>query len=216
MIIVKRILKWFIYFLLIPISYFVLSLFFTFITIDRKVENTISDKTIFISTNGVHLDIVLPKESIDSTLLYGLHLKGNEKYLSFGWGDENFYLNTPTWGDLTFKNAFSAMFLGSPTLMHITRHNGKASDWVEIKINDSELKNLTNYIHKTFKTNENGMKIIVENKGYSAMDDFYKANGSYSCLKTCNSWVNKGFKESGLKSCFWTPFDFGLLNKYEK
>ncbi|MBL4888255.1 MAG: DUF2459 domain-containing protein, partial [Flavobacteriaceae bacterium] len=46
-------------------------------------------------------------------------------------------------------------------------------------------------------------------------DDFYKANGSFSCLKTCNSWANSAFKESGLKSCFWTPFDFGLINKYK-
>ncbi|REG87882.1 uncharacterized protein DUF2459 [Winogradskyella sediminis] len=59
------------------------------------------------------------------------------------------------------------------------------------------------------------MKIILENQGYSSIDDFYKAKGSYSCFKTCNSWVNSAFKESGLKSCLWTPFDFGLMNKYE-
>ena len=66
-----------------------------------------------------------------------------------------------------------------------------------------------------FKINENGMKIILDNKGYSTRDDFYKSEGSYSCFKTCNSWVNIGFKKSGLKSCYWTPFDFGLINKYE-
>lgn len=71
------------------------------------------------------------------------------------------------------------------------------------------------YLQNTFETDKNGMKIILENKGYSSTDDFYKSKGGYSCFKTCNSWVNTGFKESGLKSCLWTPFDFGLLNKYE-
>jgi len=211
----KRILKWILYLLLIPVLYIAISLILSSITIDRKIENPVSEKTIYLTTNGVHLDIVIPKEHIDSLLLLGLKQEKSDKYLAFGWGDENFYLNTPTWGDLTFKNAFSAMFLKSSTLMHVTRYTSKSSDWIEIKITALELKKLSSYLQNTFKTSENGMKIILENKGYSSRDDFYKANGSYSCFKTCNSWVNSGFKESGLKSCLWTPFDFGLMNKYE-
>ena len=141
--------------------------------------------------------------------------KINEKYLSFGWGDENFYVNTPTCGDLTFRNAFKAMFLKSPTLMYLTRYKSELSDWIEIKISKTELQKLNSYLLNTFKTNENGKKIILKNQGYSSTDDFYKAKGSYSCFKTCNSWVNSGFKESGLTSCLWTPFNFGLITKYE-
>ncbi len=211
----KRILKWILYLLLIPILYIGMSLILLSITIDRKIENQVSEKTIYLNTNGVHLDIVIPKNNIDSQLLLGLKQEQSDKYLSFGWGDENFYLNTPTWGDLTFKNAFSAMFLKSSTLMHVTRYSYKHSDWMEIKITESELKKLNFYIQNTFKTSENEMKVVLENKGYSPVDDFYKASGSYSCFKTCNSWVNSGFKESGLKSCFWTPFDFGLMKKYK-
>lgn len=213
--IVKKIFKWILYFLLIPIAYIIVALILTTITIDRKIENQVADKSIYLSTNGVHLDIVIPKENLDSMLLLGVKHDGNDHYLSFGWGDENFYLNTPTWGDLTFNNAFRAVFLKGTTLMHITRYKGKSTDWVEIKISESELEKLNAYLQHTFKIQANGMKIILENQGYSSRDDFYKAKGSFSCFKTCNSWVNRGFKESGLKSCLWTPFDFGLLKKYE-
>ncbi len=212
---VKRIIKWFLYFLLIPISYIIISLILTAITIDRKIYNEDNDKTIFLNTNGVHLDIIIPKNTIDSLLLAGLKYEQADNYLSFGWGDENFYINTPTWGDLTFSNAFKAMFLKSSTLMHVTRYKSIRSDWIEIKISDTEFEKLNAYVLHTFKTNESGIKSRLENQGYSAIDDFYKANDSYSCFKTCNSWVNSGFKESGLKSCVWTPFDFGLMNKYE-
>tara|TARA_R110002049_G_scaffold277470_2_gene455963 strand:- start:19 stop:666 length:648 start_codon:yes stop_codon:yes gene_type:complete len=211
----KKIIKWILYFLLIPTTYVIISLILTSITVDRKANNENSEKLIYLNTNGVHLDIVIPIENVDSLLLSGIKHNRNEKYLSFGWGDENFYINTPTWGDLTFSNAFKAMFWKSSTLMHVTRYNRKRSDWIEIKINESELQKLNSYLFNTFETNENGMKIILENKGYSSIDDFYKSKGSYSCFKTCNSWVNIGFKESGLKSCLWTPFDFGLMNKYE-
>lgn len=211
----KKIIKWIFCFLLIPITYIIISLIVSSITVDRIVNNENSEKLIYLSTNGVHLDMIIPIENVDSLVLPGIKHDRNEKYLSFGWGDENFYINTPTWGDLTLKNAFNAMFLKSSTLMHVTRYKQKRSDWVEIKVNESELKKLNNYLLNTFETNENGMKIILKNQGYSSIDDFYKSKGSYSCFKTCNSWVNIGFKESGLKSCLWTPFDFGLTNKYE-
>ena len=213
--IIKKILKWFLYVLVLPFLYLIISLLLTEITIDRVDNSSTSDKVIYLHTNGVHLDIILPTNDIDYELLKGFNISENEKYLSFGWGDENFYINTPTWNDLTFKNAFRAMCMKSSTLMHVTRFEKAQNDWVKIEINENELMKLNMYISNTFKKDEKGNIIILKNKGYSRIDDFYKAKGSYSCFKTCNSWVNSGFIESGLKSCYWTPFDFGLINKYK-
>ena len=164
----------------------------------------------------MHLDVVIPVKNLDSITLTGIQYQENETYLSFGWGDENFYLNTPTWGDLTAKNAFNALFVKSSTLLHLTRYTQQNKDWVPIKVSDVELRKLNTYLQSTFETNADGMKVLLENKGYTATDDFYKSKGSYSCFKTCNTWVNTGFKESGLKSCLWTPFDFGLIQKHKE
>jgi len=213
--ILKKIIKWILFFSLIPITYIIVSLVLTAITVNREGNNEHLSRSIYLSTNGVHLDIVIPIKEIDSVVLSGIKHSVDEKYVSFGWGDKNFYINTPTWGDLTFSTGFKAMFWKSSTLMHVTRYKGKRADWTEIKVNASELQKLNTYILNTFDIDKNGMKTILENKGYSSIDDFYIAKGSYSCFKTCNSWVNTGFKESGLKSCLWTPFDFGLLHKYE-
>lgn len=203
------------YILLIPVSYLLVSLVLSWITVDQINSASDLNQTIYLSTNGVHLDIVLPKNAIEDELLSGLKHTTSDRYLSFGWGDENFYLNTPTWGDLTIRNAFNAVFLNSTSLIHVTRYQSKRSDWVEVKIDDKKLQKLNNYILNTFKLNKDNQKIWLRNQGYTTVDDFYKAKGSYSFYKTCNSWVNTGFKQSGLKSCVWTPFDFGLLNKYD-
>ncbi|WP_299257981.1 DUF2459 domain-containing protein [uncultured Aquimarina sp.] len=208
---VKKTLKYLGVALLIPITYLIVALVCSYIPVTPKTNSEEQNKSIYLATNGVHLDIVIPKNNIDSLLLRGIKREPSDYYFSFGWGDENFYINTPTWGDLTFKNALKAMFLKSSTLMHVTRYKSIHSDWVQIKISKTELDKLNSYLRSTFKTHENGMKVILENQGYSSIDDFYRAKGSYSCFKTCNSWVNLGFKESGLKSCLWTPFDFGLL-----
>ncbi|WP_299552194.1 DUF2459 domain-containing protein [Seonamhaeicola sp.] len=212
---VKKLFKWLLYILLIPVTYGIVSLILTTITVNGKADDTVLDKTIYLNTNGVHLDIVIPKKELDNLFLSDIKHNTTEHYLAFGWGDENFYLNTPTWDDLTFSTAFKAMFLKSTTLVHVTRYRQKHPDWVEVNLSASELQKLNTYLLNTFETDENGMKTILKNKGYTIIDDFYRAKGSYSCFNTCNSWVNTAFKQSGLKACLWTPFDFGLMNKYK-
>ena len=212
---VKKILKWISYFLAIPAFYLIISLILTAITIEKSKDNSENKIGIFLNTNGVHLEVIIPKSYMDTNLLKDLVLKENEKYISFGWGDENFYINTPTWNDLTFKNAFRAMFLKGTSLLHVTRYKYKSKNWIEVRIDTTELDKLNQYIQDSFKKGDKGNKIILRGIQYATNDNFYKANGNYSPFKTCNTWVNTGFKKSGLKSCYWTPFDFGLINKYE-
>lgn len=211
---VKRILKLILGILTVPVVYLLVSLLLTSITVNKKAGNLNLNRTVYLNTNGVHLDIIIPVSEINDKLKNGLEMK-DEKYLSFGWGDENFYLNTPTWNDLTFKNAFSALFLNSSTLIHLTKYSRKDSEWTVVKLDEIQFDKLNNYILNAFELDNNGHKILLENKGYSVNDDFYKAIGSYSCFKTCNSWVNSALKTSELKSCYWTPFDFGVINKYK-
>lgn len=200
---------------MIPLGYLVISIILTNITVNKSENETDNNKLVYLSSNGVHLNIIIHQNDLEIELKNGLEFTEHEEYLSFGWGDENFYLNTPTWGDLTFRNAFKAMFLKSSTLIHLTRSRQVENSWTKVIISESQLKKLNQYISKSFKKDENGNKIIIANSGYSVNDDFYKANGNFSCFKTCNTWVNNAFKESDLKSCLWTPFDFGLIDKYD-
>ncbi|MDC8002789.1 TIGR02117 family protein [Aureisphaera galaxeae] len=212
---VKKILKVLGYMIAVPVAYFLIALLLSTITVNKASSNSEGTDIVYLSTNGVHLDIVIPRESLSENLSRDLRFLEDDQYVAFGWGDENFYLNTPTWGDLTFKNAFRAMFLKSSSLVHLTRHKSKRSSWVAVPIDKNKLEKLNDFILKSFSLDASGGKIELPNTGYYHNDHFYKAEGSYSFVKTCNSWVNSGFKESGLKASYWTPFDFGLLNKYE-
>ena len=214
-IILKKCFKWCIYFLLVTIIYIIISLILSSITIEQINTKEPRNKTIYLNTNGVHLDIVLHKTDIDSTLLIQLQQSTDDTFFTFGWGDKDFYLNTKHFNDLTIANTISALFMPSPTLIHVGRYEEPFYDWLPVNISESELKKLHSYIYKTFELNSVGNIQRLEGKGYSYFDDFYHAKGSYYFYNTCNSWVNRAFKQSGLKSCLWTPFDFGLLNKYQ-
>jgi len=197
----------------LPVGYFIVAFALTAITVNNAPPKAKRSKTIYLSTNGVHLDIILPKNNLTSALGRDLYSLPQEKYLAFGWGDKDFYLNTPTWADLKVENALKAMFWKSETLMHVTRYNNVQSYWVAVSVSEEELEQVNALVLESFSTDA-GSKTRLEGAGYSRTDDFYEAQGSYSCIKTCNTWANSIFKESGLKACLWTPFDFGLLGKY--
>ncbi len=209
--IIKKILKWIFVLILIPVVYLLVSLILTFIPVNNSDNDIEKNSSIYLNSNGIHLDIIIPKNQIDSKLLNGLNYSKYDTYFSFGWGDKNFYLNTPTWNDLTFNNAFKALFTNGSTLIHLTRYSAIQEDWVEIKVNQDQLYKINQYINKTFYFDTIDNKILLNNKGYTNNDDFYEALGSFSIFKTCNSWVNSGLKKSDMKACLWTPFDFGLL-----
>jgi len=207
--------KWF---LIIPSAipcYFIIALILTFITVN---DDPVPDRTgsIYLSTNGNHLYLVIKISGLSEEVLDGLEYDKDDDYLSFGWGDEYFYLNTPTWDDLTFKNAFTALFFITPTLIHVSGYDHRANDWISVQVSSAELEALNHYLADSFRLDSSGNKIIIENRLYSSDDRFYKANGSYTLFNTCNTWVNTAFKQSGLKACLWTPFEFGPRRIYEK
>ena len=82
-------------------------------------------------------------------------------------------------------------------------------------INSDQINKVNKAIVSSFQISKSNSKVLLPGKGYNSNDKFYKANGKYSCVNTCNTWVNSVFKESGLRACLWTPFDFGLLGEYK-
>jgi uncharacterized protein (TIGR02117 family) len=194
------------------VSYLIVALVLTYIPVNTRSVVHQESSLVYLSTNGVHLSLIMPKSEMSAELLSGLRQVEYANYLSFGWGDRDFYLNTPTWSDLTFKNAFRALFLPTSTLIHLSRYNAVHSDWVAIHINQQQINQLNEYILGAFYLDTLSNKVWLPDEGYTANDDFYEATGTYSCFKTSNSWVNSALQESNIKSCLWTPFDFRLLS----
>ena len=203
-------------------------LFSAFVLSRIRVEKEIasaSDVTIYILTNGVHTDIVMPVKNpqIDwSTEIKFRHTLSKDsimEYVALGWGDKGFYLETPTWADLKFSTAFKAAFSLSTSAIHATfyKNMNEGETCKKISISKEQYARLIKFIKNSFKTNLNGNFIhIVTNANYGKDDAFYEANGSYSLFHTCNTWANNGLKNCGQKACLWTPFDTGIFYHYDK
>ena len=174
---------------------------------------------VFVASNGIHTDFVVPTkhdlkdwrkdfnpnefESVDTTF----------EYVSLGWGDKGFFLNTPTWSDLKFSTAFKAAFFMSSTAMHVTYKKRKPLETKSCKkliLTEEQYNKLIDYISSSFKKEKESIELI-HHPGYNEFDNFYEAAGTYSFIKTCNVWTGNGLQHIGIKVGYWTPLESGVM-----
>ena len=180
----------------------------------RKPDN--GTIPIYIMTNGVHLDVVLPYKHLLKD--WSGELSSNEQkankvnFVSFGWGDENFYRYVEDWSDLTFGVAFNAVFLRSSSAMHVMFYNSLTEGEYtrKILVDSTQYNTITNFIEHSFQK-ENNAFVPISDINYYGYDQFFKANGSYNLFFTCNSWTNKCLKQADIKTSVWSPLDKGPL-----
>jgi uncharacterized protein (TIGR02117 family) len=180
--------------------------------------------TMHVLTNGVHTDLVLPAQSPTINWAEWFpyeHTIGNDtnlKYIGIGWGDKGFYLNTPTWNDLTVQTAFNAVFGLGGTAVHATYHDTieDAEKSFTVTLSEEQYAALIQYITSSLTLDAAGKPIHIQtNANYGNSDAFYEANGRYSMFTTCNTWTNNALKQCGQKACFWTPFQSGIFYQYK-
>ncbi len=176
--------------------------------------------TIFVRTNGVHTWIVMPKvnEVMDwRPYAPSEHLRdpryGRGDHLAFGYGDRDFYLNTPTWGDLTAAGAFQAAFGNGPPLLHVEHdHQPKPDEWQRpIRLTPAQYLRLVDYVRARFRLDRHGRTIPLLGRGYGGWDMFYEANGGYSFVLTCNEWTGRALRAAGVRTGLWTPLSQSIM-----
>lgn len=187
-------------------------------------EYTRDDVEIFLQGNGAHIDIVMPVNTIvidwSQIFQYQKSLDDNiqPNYISVGWGDREFYINTPQWSDLKLGTALKAIFGLGKTAFHISYYEfvREGEDCIKLELTNEQYSRLVRFILKDLTEDTSGNAIVIETNGkYGVNDIFFESDGRYSMFYTCNTWVNSALKSCGQKACLWTPFQEGLSFQYK-
>ncbi|MEA3051348.1 MAG: hypothetical protein QOG72_251 [Sphingomonadales bacterium] len=204
----------------LPFLYFLAALILGAVPANRGWHEAKSGVTIFVRTNGVHTWILVPKVTPEMDwrpLVPGAHLKdprwGNGDYVALGYGNRTFYLETPTWGDLSMKNAFLAAFGRGPSLIHADHdhHPRAAEDQRPIILTHEEYRRLVLFARGSFQYDARGRTIPLIGRGYGASDMFYEAVGPYNAFYTCNGWTGRALREAGVRVGVWTPLSQSIM-----
>lgn len=223
--ILKTALKAILLFVGLIILYVVLGLALPLIGMPAKETPEAKTMNVYILTNGMHADLVLPiktnmmdwskKVPFSNVASQSSHYQ----WIAFGWGDKGFYLNTPTWADLKFSTAVRAAFGLSESAMHCTFYDNLKEDenCIKLRITENQYQKLVQYVDDKFDKTASGDYIFIPTDAvYGDSDAFYEAQGTYNLFYTCNTWANYGLKAAEQKHAIWTPTEFGIFRHYRK
>lgn len=202
----------------LPCVYLLLAFALSHIVVNQ-VEKQEGRYSLYLVSNGVHSDIVMPL--VNDVMDWRAIVSPNDTLsqiemplIAIGWGEREFYLNTPTWSDLKASTALKAIFGFNSTLLHVSfyhyEHLPLMHDYVELHISREQYQQLSAEILKSFVLKD-GRAQALPNAHQHDLDAFYLAYGRYHLFNTCNTWSNRQLKRSGIKAVLWTPFAHSLL-----
>ena len=209
------------------VAYALVGTILSLIPVNRHPEVG-EDVIVYLERNNVHADIVVPTRTdrIDWTTVVppgDTSAKTARRYLAFGWGSQDFYLNVPQWKDLfcgfaPLGAALKAISGMGGTALHTNYQYEPVvgTDCFRLSLTSAQYDALVKYILSSGKRDESGVFIRIDHAGYAHSDAFYEGNGCYSPFFTCNTWANSALKACGRKCCLWTAFQQPIFWKCQQ
>lgn len=120
------------------------------------------------------------------------------QYLSFGWGERNYYMASAP----TVSDAMSALFPGPAVLLvtplHSPPRDSRPSAQVfELGLSTTGLDRLSNRLWAAFEKSADGTTRRLAS-GPVPGSAFYAATGTYSSSYTCNTWTAEVLRAGGV------------------
>ncbi|MDF7775839.1 TIGR02117 family protein [Sphingomonas sp. AOB5] len=168
---------------------------------------------IHVIDNGIHTDLVLPlvAEGVDWRDLVKPEdiadpRQAAQSHIALGWGDRDFYLNTPSWSKIDPQRTLAALTGRGSTVLHVVHlaEPPRMPQMRTILLRPEEYHRLAAFVRGTFAE---GPSV----RGYGSNDAFYPAKGGYSAINTCNAWTGQALRAAGVTMGSWTPFPFGVM-----
>ncbi len=195
------------------IIYGLLVLAGTFVATNQDFKPATNGIAVYVTTNGFHTDVVLPvtqRRDKCFRILQQPELAAkyaNYSYVSFGWGDRNFYMESYNGNFPAVSTIFSTLFIPGKTLMHIDFYRYPPKPGKQVKkllLNPAQYERLVTFVDASFLQSGDHF-VKLPQPGYYDTDYFFEAENRYHLFNTCNVWTGKALQQAGVKVSYWTP-----------
>jgi uncharacterized protein (TIGR02117 family) len=180
-----------------------------------------SPYSVYLVADSMHVDLMVPVENsaFNWRSMVKLETIGKEKrndyqYLKFGWGDRDFYMNTPSLDQVQYPRLIRTLFApGNPTAIHINGYQEIPIDDTHVTkcvgLTQTQYLNLVAYLRRSFR---NGKPDRIQD-GFVAAAGFYEATGFYSVANTCNNWVAGALDSADVTTPLWSGLSGPIMDK---
>ena len=174
---------------------------------------------VFLRSNGVHAEIAVPIKTDEmdwGTELYQPFVTyggARPSFVSFGWGDAQFYVETRRFREMRPWSALSALAGRNGSVIHAEHIPGPSSARGDatMVLSPQQYRRLAGYIRDSLQRTPSGLVILATDNNFGHGDRFFVARGSYGPVSTCNEWVRRGLAAAGVRTAAWAPLDWPLF-----
>jgi uncharacterized protein (TIGR02117 family) len=162
-------------------------------------EDGKNDRTVFVVHDAWHSAVVIKKADIPATVLPEIRDFPAAEYLEFSWGDRD-YFPAPDGG---LGLALKAAFWSSGSILHVVgfrdavANTFPGAEIIEIALSEEAFQGLIKFISDTF-SRPYPPAPAEPRPGLFPNGRFYSAEGKFSVLRTCNTWVAEALSAAGL------------------
>ena len=156
-------------------------------------------KSVFIVHDSWHSGIVIKKTDISAASLPELRDFPDAEYLEFSWGDRD-YFPAP---DPGLGLALKAAFWSGGSVLHVVGLNDAMenlfsnAEIIEIGLSEEAFQRLVKFVSDTLSRSHPAVPAEAR-PGLSSNARIYSAEGKFSVLRTCNTWVAEALSSAGL------------------
>ncbi|ABD54598.1 DUF2459 domain-containing protein [Jannaschia sp. CCS1] len=161
----------------------------------------------------IHVDFLLPATSETRAALGFARAGGvavdapDVGYFIVGWGARDFYTQVPEWADLNATATIRAITGDASVLRVDTTSPRIFFDQVpQISLSAAQYAALLAEISATAAPGAIGLEV----QGHRPTSGFVEARGRFHVFRTCNTWVGRVLRASGVPMGTWTPTPYAV------
>lgn len=154
--------------------------------------------SVLVVNHGLHAGLLIARADLVRQLPTLAEPFGAGDWLELGWGDEGFY-RAP---QASLGLALRALLQPTPAVLHVQASDGDprrrfaASEVVGIRLREDGYRQLLEFVAASFSRSPQGTPSEL-GPGLYGQSRFYRAEGRYSLLRTCNTWLAEALAASG-------------------
>lgn len=153
-----------------------------------------SVRLVQVVDHGLHAGLLLPAADLLQRLPALAEDVPGDGFIELGWGDERFYRN-PQAG---LAEGLRALFWSGDSVLHLVHLPARpAGGELTLRLNEAGYRRLLDHLVASFALRADGRPQAL-GPGLYGHSRFYRANGRYSLLNTCNTWVAEALAAAGL------------------
>ncbi|MCG8548455.1 MAG: TIGR02117 family protein, partial [Alphaproteobacteria bacterium] len=155
--------------------------------------------SIYVADHGWHTGLILLGQDFDPRTTLRTTYFDRKQWLEFGWGDAAFYQAD----GISVTLALRALFSPTDAVMHVYAFDGAPagnfpeSKVIRLRVTTAGYRRMMGFIRDAFARDANGHVEPIK-RGLYGRSHFFKALGTYSLLRTCNTWTAEALHEAGV------------------